>query len=120
MNRPLHCGRSLRPALVPEGGIHLAVPRFGKTGERPNQPRWVSLASVKGHIEIDKARCKGCAFCIDFCPRNSIELSEELNLKGYFVAAFRDGEGLEDGKECNGCGTCALMCPEVAIEVVRE
>jgi 2-oxoglutarate ferredoxin oxidoreductase subunit delta len=80
----------------------------------------VSLASVKGHIEIDKARCKGCAFCIDFCPRNSIELSEELNLKGYFVAAFRDGEGLEDGKECNGCGTCALMCPEVAIEVVRE
>jgi 2-oxoglutarate ferredoxin oxidoreductase subunit delta len=78
------------------------------------------LASVIGHIEIDKARCKGCTFCIDFCPRSSIELSEELNLKGYFVAAFKDGEGLEDDNRCNGCGTCALMCPEVAIEVVRE
>ena len=120
MKRPLHCGRLLRASLVPEGEIHFAVLGSGEAGEGHYQPRWVSLASVKGHIEIDKARCKGCAFCIDFCPRNSIELSEELNLKGYFVAAFKDGEGSEDENGCNGCGTCALMCPEVAIEVVRE
>jgi len=81
---------------------------------------------VKGHITIDKSRCKACAFCIDFCPRGSIELSDELNLKGYFVARFKDDD-IEDGDDegrngrgCNGCGTCALMCPEVAIEVVRE
>ncbi len=43
---------------------------------------------LKGHIEIDRERCKGCTFCIEFCPKKSIYLSEELNLKGYFVAAY--------------------------------
>ena len=69
---------------------------------------------MKGHIQIDKERCKGCTLCIEFCPKESILLSEELNLKGYFVAAF-DAE-----EECTGCGNCALMCPEVAIEVERR
>jgi 2-oxoglutarate ferredoxin oxidoreductase subunit delta len=69
-----------------------------------------------GRIEIDGERCKGCLFCIELCPKKSIHLSEELNLKGYFVAAF-DGAGCETS--CNGCGICALMCPEVAIEVEK-
>jgi 2-oxoglutarate ferredoxin oxidoreductase subunit delta len=68
---------------------------------------------LKGHVDIDKTRCKGCAFCIEFCPKDCIRLSDELNLKGYFVAAFEEGDG------CNGCGTCALMCPDVAIEVEK-
>ena len=69
---------------------------------------------MKGSIQIDRERCKGCLLCIEFCPKSSIRLSEELNLKGYFVAAFDDGTG------CNGCGNCALMCPEVAIEVEQS
>ena len=68
---------------------------------------------MEGYVQIDKERCKGCLFCIEICPKNCISLSEELNLKGYFVAVF------DPGKECNGCGNCALMCPDVAIEVVR-
>jgi ferredoxin len=40
-------------------------------------------------------------------------MSEGLNLKGYYVAAFDPASG------CTGCGTCSLMCPEVAIEVVK-
>jgi 2-oxoglutarate ferredoxin oxidoreductase subunit delta len=68
---------------------------------------------LQGRIEIDGERCKGCLFCIELCPKKSIHLSEELNLKGYFVAAFDSGDG------CNGCGICALMCPEVAIEVEK-
>ena len=70
-------------------------------------------SSVKGTIQIDGERCKGCTLCIEFCPKESIFLSEDLNLKGYFVAAF------DDGKDCTGCGNCAVMCPEVAIEVER-
>lgn len=66
---------------------------------------------MKGNIEIDRERCKGCALCIDFCPKDCIRLSDELNLKGYFVAVFDDGEG------CTACGNCALMCPDAAIEV---
>jgi 2-oxoglutarate ferredoxin oxidoreductase subunit delta len=68
---------------------------------------------LKGHIQIDTARCKGCALCIEFCPKKNISLSQELNLKGYFVAAFNP-EG-----DCTGCGTCALICPDVAIEVEK-
>jgi 2-oxoglutarate ferredoxin oxidoreductase subunit delta len=68
---------------------------------------------LRGTVRIDVERCKGCALCIDFCPKASISLSEELNLKGYFVAAF-DAAG-----DCTGCGHCALMCPEVAVEVER-
>ncbi len=70
---------------------------------------------MRGDVQIDKERCKGCGLCIDFCPRDSISLSEELNLKGYYVAAFSTSS--DDGAGCNGCGTCALMCPDVAIEV---
>ena len=64
-----------------------------------------------GQITIDKERCKGCTLCIEYCPKKSIFLSDELNLKGYFVAAF------SEGGECTGCGNCALMCPDVAIQV---
>lgn len=76
---------------------------------------------MNGHVQIEGERCKGCSLCIDFCPKGSISLSEELNLKGYFVATFRgDGGQGGDGAACNGCGNCALMCPEVAIRVMRS
>ncbi|MBP1747603.1 MAG: ferredoxin [Deltaproteobacteria bacterium] len=68
---------------------------------------------MKGTISIDPERCKGCALCIEFCPKKLITLSDKLNMKGYFVAAFGDRE------ECTGCATCAVMCPEVAIEVMK-
>lgn len=64
-----------------------------------------------GHITIDTERCKGCTLCISYCPKKSIHLSDELNLKGYFVAAF------DEHGECTVCGNCALMCPDVAIVV---
>ena len=60
---------------------------------------------MQGQIQIERERCKGCTFCMEFCPTKSISLSEGLNLKGYFVATFDPETG------CNGCGTCALMCP---------
>ncbi|MBP7527803.1 MAG: ferredoxin family protein [Syntrophorhabdaceae bacterium] len=69
---------------------------------------------MKGTINIDQERCKGCALCIEFCPKKVIKLSDRLNAKGYFVAVF------DDGKECTGCATCAVMCPEVAIEVMKS
>ena len=38
-----------------------------------------------GHILIDKGRCKGCARCIVACPKGLIEMSADLNEKGYRV-----------------------------------
>ncbi len=67
---------------------------------------------MKGTIEIDQERCKGCLFCVEHCPKKAISLSSKLNMKGYFVAEFSD-----DG--CTGCAMCAVVCPEVAIEVYK-
>ena len=68
---------------------------------------------MKGTIQIDGERCKGCALCVEFCPRDCISLSDELNLKGYFVAAF------DESTDCNACRNCALMCPDACIEVSK-
>jgi 2-oxoglutarate ferredoxin oxidoreductase subunit delta len=68
---------------------------------------------MKGTVEIDQERCNGCSFCVEHCSKNAIFLSNKLNKKGYFVAAFNDENG------CTGCATCALMCPQAAIEVYK-
>ncbi|MFH1652388.1 MAG: ferredoxin family protein [Chloroflexota bacterium] len=68
---------------------------------------------VKGYIEIDAERCKGCGLCVFFCPVKSISLSEKVNAAGYPPASFNAGNG------CTGCTSCAIVCPEVAIEVYR-
>ena len=37
------------------------------------------------HI-IDNDICKGCGLCIAVCPKNVLEMSEEVNSMGYFPA----------------------------------
>ncbi len=76
---------------------------------------------MKGRIEIDKERCKGCGLCITVCPKHNISISEEINAKGYYPASFQDSdvEGSEQ-IQCTGCSMCAITCPDVAIEVYRE
>jgi 2-oxoglutarate ferredoxin oxidoreductase subunit delta len=76
---------------------------------------------VKGRIEIDKERCKGCGLCMNVCPKKQIEISDELNAKGYYPARFQEENLTEtDPAECTGCAMCAITCPDVAIEVYRQ
>jgi len=76
---------------------------------------------VKGRIEIDRDLCKGCGLCITVCPKEQIEISDELNSSGYYPAAFK-GNAVNDVSliKCTGCALCAITCPDVAIEVYRE
>ena len=55
--------------------------------------------------EIDSEECKGCHLCVHACPKQVLEVSEELNSKGYHYAQYK-GEG------CIGCGFCFYTCPE--------
>lgn len=67
-----------------------------------------------GHICLIADRCKGCGFCVEFCPRKVLELSEEYNSKGYHPPLVKDGDA------CVFCGLCEAICPEFAIYVVKE
>lgn len=76
---------------------------------------------VKGRIEISRERCKGCGLCIIVCPKKQIEISDDLNTKGYYPARVREKNSQEsDNTQCTGCALCAITCPDVAIEVYRE
>jgi len=65
-------------------------------------------------VTINAEGCKACMLCIEFCPKASLALSDDLNSRGYHPAQQRSPE------LCNGCRICALMCPDVCIEVYRE
>ena len=64
------------------------------------------------HI-IDKERCKGCGLCVNVCPKNVLELSSEVNTRGYFPAYQARP------KDCIYCTACCIMCPDVAITIVE-
>jgi 2-oxoglutarate ferredoxin oxidoreductase subunit delta len=67
----------------------------------------VSLPPTEIHIIKD--RCKGCGFCVEFCPRKVLELSDEFNIKGYHPPKVINKD------ECVGCDLCERICPEFAI-----
>jgi len=67
------------------------------------------------HIVIDTNRCKGCYFCVKYCPKQIISISKNYNVIGYFPAELSP----EKKDQCTGCKTCALMCPDTAIEVYK-
>ena len=66
---------------------------------------------IKGMIHIDTERCKGCGFCVEYCPRDILELSEDFNGKGYHPPRVINEE------ECCYCQLCQTICPEFAIFV---
>ncbi len=69
---------------------------------------------VQGRIHLLPERCKGCGFCVKFCPRDVLEESERVNQKGYhLVDAVREDE-------CVACGLCEAICPDFAISVTTE
>ncbi len=63
---------------------------------------------------IDKDRCKGCGLCVTMCPKNVLEISDQVNTKGYFPA-FRARP-----EDCIYCAICCTMCPDVAIDISQE
>ncbi len=67
-----------------------------------------------GKIIVNDKLCKGCAMCVQACPKKIIELSKDIiNEKGYHPAVLID----ED--KCIACAFCATMCPDSAITVYK-
>ena len=64
---------------------------------------------VKGAIYITQEWCKGCGFCVEFCPTDVLVLSKDFNKKGYHPPMISNLE------KCSGCDLCGMYCPEFCI-----
>jgi 2-oxoglutarate ferredoxin oxidoreductase subunit delta len=63
----------------------------------------------RGTVHIIDDRCKGCGFCIEYCPKDILVFSEAFNRKGYhFPEVIADGQ-------CVNCNLCEMICPDFAI-----
>lgn len=67
----------------------------------------------RGEVFITIERCKGCGFCVAFCPTGTLRLSPSYNAKGYHPPEVVDMD------TCTGCGLCGLYCPDFAIFGIR-
>ena len=68
--------------------------------------------AIKGFIEVDIQKCKGCQLCATVCPVHAIGYSEQTNDKGYYYA-------ISINDDCIGCANCAIMCPDSVITAYR-
>lgn len=68
-------------------------------------------AAPAGIVHIVADRCKGCGFCIEFCPRSVLSESPEYNRRGYHPPDVCEAD------RCVDCQLCELICPEFAIYV---
>ena len=65
-----------------------------------------------GEVHIIDDRCKGCGFCIEFCPNDVLIESKRYNVKGYHPPE------VDKPESCIACRLCELICPDFSIYVV--
>jgi len=67
-----------------------------------------------GAIHILENQCKGCGFCVEYCPKDVLSLSTDYNVKGYHPPV------IVNEAECAYCQLCEIICPEFAIFVTTK
>jgi 2-oxoglutarate ferredoxin oxidoreductase subunit delta len=103
----------LASALPDTASGNLKEWKGGHLTRRPiSRPTMLKLRDVE--ILIIEDRCKGCSFCIEFCPKDVLEPREKLNVRGVHPPQVKDIE------LCVGCGICEELCPDFAIFLVNK
>lgn len=67
------------------------------------------IARIRGAVVVITDRCKGCGFCVEYCPRNVLQLAKTFNRKGYHPPFVTKPDA------CLNCNLCEMICPEFAI-----
>jgi 2-oxoglutarate ferredoxin oxidoreductase subunit delta len=64
-------------------------------------------------IFIDEMLCKGCAICVNVCPKKVFDISAQIST-GYNISSPTRPQN------CIACRLCEMSCPDFAIEVLDE
>jgi len=67
----------------------------------------MATKKLKEH-QINREWCKGCGICVQFCPKNVLELDNQDK-----VIAVR-------AEDCICCKLCEIRCPDLAIEIILD
>jgi 2-oxoglutarate ferredoxin oxidoreductase subunit delta len=67
-----------------------------------------SYVSAGVTIEINDAWCKGCAICVEFCPKDVLRMTSA------------DKVEVQNLEACTKCLRCEQLCPDFAIVVHGE
>lgn len=59
-------------------------------------------ATGEKQLKLNVEWCKGCGICVEFCPKNVLELDH-------------DKISIKNLDQCIKCGQCELRCPDYAI-----
>lgn len=78
---------------------------MGDTKKEINGPI-ITYEDDKTKIIINTKWCKGCEFCVIFCPKKVLTMDGSKPI-------------VVNLQECTGCMLCELRCPDFAIEVHR-
>ena len=67
---------------------------------------------IKGKVTVLPERCKGCGFCVEFCPTHVLAIADTFNAKGYHPPFASNPDA------CTGCDLCVAPCPVDCIDMV--
>lgn len=86
---------------------------IGRTGERFWRRPFDADVVVRPHgvLHVLEEHCKGCMYCVEFCPCDVLAESERFNTKGYHPPDVVLGDA------CVACRLCEIFCPEFAIRI---
>jgi 2-oxoglutarate ferredoxin oxidoreductase subunit delta len=82
-----------------------------KTNEAKQEAEKTEEVKPKFKILLNPERCKGCTYCIEFCPKGVLKVSSQINSKGYHLPTAYSPE------LCVGCKICQSICPDFCIYV---
>lgn len=73
------------------------------------------MSKIKGAIVVNADRCKGCALCVEACPKDVIALAQKkVNVHGYPYVEVVSPD------DCIGCASCGIICPDGCITVYKK
>ena len=65
---------------------------------------------MTNELIVHHERCKACGYCIHFCPKGALSVSDTINEKGYDPVTA-------DMSKCIGCRICYTVCPDYVFEL---